>query len=305
MTDPWDGIAWSSLVHFFGSAADLPEHFTAWLGGSVRERLDSGVYLRHANFSLGPWPATAPTAAVLADLLDGRGLDEEEIYVPLLFIDTIAHICDLGNRAESIRKRSELHADDITTWTADYTARDDAARKAMRSDAPELMSLVQEASQLACFDMIPRLITTVTPYLDDERVVRRSWLAATLAALARHPSVADQRPALAARVEHLAHAQTDDHGLATLLLALGDLEGDPRAWLAHPHLGVRYSAALARSLAGDAIATSLREELVRSPEAYFASFAPDVVPPAQFVAPPYSMDLAGRLLERARACSAP
>lgn len=29
----------------------------------------------------------------------------------------------------------------------------------MRSDAPELMSLVHEASQLACFDMIPRLVT--------------------------------------------------------------------------------------------------------------------------------------------------
>lgn len=141
MTDPWDGVAWSRLVHFFGSAADLPEHFTAWLGGSVRERLDSGVYLRHADFTLGLWPATAPTAAVLADLLDGRGLDEEEIYVPLLFIDTIAHIRDLGNHAEPIRKRCELHADDITTWTAAYIARDvgrkesDALRRP-RADEP-------------------------------------------------------------------------------------------------------------------------------------------------------------------------
>lgn len=302
MTDPWDGVAWCDLVHAYGSAANLPGHFTAWLGGTPRQKLDSGDYLSHANFAFGLWPATAPTAAVLAGLLDSRDLNDEEVCVSLRFIDAVAHLADLGDRAEAVREQCEQHADDIRTWTAAYAANDFAAQEVMRSEAPELMRLVHEASQLACFDVFPKLAATVVKFLDDERIVQRGWIAATLAALARHPSLAEQRPEFAAHVEHLAHAQRDERELATLLLALGDLGGEPRAWLTHPHLGVKTSAALAQSMAGDSTAARLRENLLQAPGDYFASFSPGVGP-AQFMAPPYDTNFGEKLLQRARACS--
>ena len=290
MTDPWDGVAWTRYVHAFGPATNIPHHLTEWLGSNPRKRLDSGTYLRNANFAFGVWPATAPTASVLAELLDGGGLDEDEIYLPLLFIDRIAHLCDLGTEAETIRGRCEQRSNEAATWTTAYAASDHAGREAMRADEPELMRLVHEAAQLACFTLIPRFVATVLPFLDDERIVRRGWIAATIAALARHPLMSGQRTVLAARVEQAAQAEMDVRELATLLIAFGDLGGVPRAWLDHPHVGVRGSAAMAETLVGDVTATNVLTELSREPGVYFASFG-DVAPPAQFMVPPHGRDL--------------
>ncbi|SEM14729.1 hypothetical protein SAMN05414137_119116 [Streptacidiphilus jiangxiensis] len=305
MSEPWDVVSWSGCVHAHGSAENIPAHIAAWRDGGPRQRLDSGDYLREANFAFGIWPATAPTATALAVLLESGGLDEEQAQLPLLFIDRIAHLCDLGSEAEALRERCGQHAGDIAAWVTAYGAGDQDVRESMRSDESEALRLVHESSRLACFDVIPRLVTAVLPHLDDERIRRRGWLAATLAALARHPLVEVHRPLLSERVEKMAQAQTDPHELATALLALGDLGGTPRAWLEHPHIGVRWSAALATSLAADGVAKRLREELVRSPSAYFASFGPGMAAPGQFMAPPYGRGFGEMLLERARACSTP
>lgn len=301
MAEAWDGVEWSGLVHAFGSAANMPGHFAAWLGGSARERLDSGDYLRRASFAFGIWPATAAVAGVLADLLDGGGLGEEEADIALVVIDRVAQLCDLGVEADAVRAQCEGRAGEIGAWTAAYAAADDAGREAMRvSGGSEMPGLVHSAARLGCFDLIPRLATSVLSVLEDERIGRLGWVAATLAALGRHPLLTDQRAAYAARVGVVAHGQTDDRELAAALLAFGDLGGCPDAWLDHPHPGVRWSAALAKSLADDAAAKRLREELVRSPGDYFASFGAGVLPPAQFVAAPYGSDYGEMLLERAR-----
>ena len=94
-------------------------------------------------------------------------------------------------------------------------------------------------------------------------------LAATVAALARHPDVADRRPALAALIERTAETERDDRELATMLIALGDLGGSPQAWLDHGHFGVRASAAPVAALSGNAGVRRLRAETARSPEACF------------------------------------
>ncbi|GAA1993943.1 hypothetical protein [Catenulispora subtropica] len=51
---------------------------------------------------------------------------------------------------------------------------------------------------------------------DQTRIVWHGWLAATLAMLSRHPLVADQRPAFAARVEQKARAATRDGELPSM-----------------------------------------------------------------------------------------
>jgi hypothetical protein len=147
-----------------------------------------------------------------------------------------------------------------------------------------------EQSGILGVGLIPQLLTPVLPWMQDTRIRRRGWIAATIAAMARHPELADQRSMLTTAIEREAIAEQDARELATFLIALGDLGSASRTWLEHHHVGVRLSAAIALTLAGDDPGATMLREAARERTTYFLSFD-DVAPPAQFMTAPHGRDV--------------
>ncbi|MEY9930651.1 hypothetical protein ABH926_005298 [Catenulispora sp. GP43] len=290
-------VDWAKLIHAFGAATNIPSYITDWRGANLRRKLDADNYLRMAGFAYGLWPATAPITLTLLDFLDGPDIDGDDAYLPLLFIDRIAHQCDRGDDAGAVGAAVTSHAAEIASWISAYAEADHHGQGRLRDDGSGLADLVNARSRLECFDLIPRLLPAVLPWMHDGRIRRRAWIAATITAMARHPGLADQRSALQATIERTASAESDPHELSTLLIALGDLGGKPSAWLDHQHVGVRISAAIALGLAGDDAAAPVLRKAAREPAAYFASFG-DMAPPGQFMTPPHGRDVLSEALRR-------
>ncbi|WP_392958613.1 hypothetical protein [Streptomyces sp. LN245] len=156
----------------------------------------------------------------------------------------------------------------------------------MWKDGTGLGELVLDQAVLACFDLVPALLRRVLPHLASERVRRSTCAAAAVGSLARHPSASAQRPVLLDRLTSMARAAESSYDLATILIAIGHLDGDTRPWLTDPHAGVRVCAALAPGLTGDDTAERVRLGLAGSPRAFVESFG-DMAPPLQFQFRPY------------------
>lgn len=283
MPEPWDDVEWSSLIHASGSAADVPERFEHWVGSHARKKLDAENYLRNVAFIDGVWPASAPIVAAFVGLLDDPRLEDFDVHTQLLFVDRIAHGCDMTRDAASTRAVLAARTDEIQAWSAAYATAEYGVLAELREDGTGIRDLVRAQSELACLALVPRLVETVLSFFDDPRIAWHGWLAATLATLSRHPLVADQRPALATRVEQKARAATRDGEVATYLIALGDLGGDTRPWLNSPHPGIRASAAMAEDLADNGTAVEILRALSEGPGAYLASFDKNFAPPVQFM----------------------
>jgi hypothetical protein len=283
MPEPWDDVEWSQLIHASGSAADVPERFEHWVGSNARKKLDAEDYLRNVAFGYGCWPASAPIVATFVGLLDDPRLEDFDVHTQLLFVDRVAHGCDMTRDTESTRAALAARADEIQSWSAAYATAEYGELERMRQDSTGIHDLVRAQSELACLELVPRLAETVLSVIDDPRIRWQGWLAATLATLSRHPLVADQRRVFATRVEQKTRAATRDAEVATYLIALGDLGGDTRPWLNSPHLGIRASAAMAEDLTGDDTAGAILRALSEEPDAYLASFAKGFAPPAQFM----------------------
>lgn len=283
MPEPWDNVEWSYLIHASGSAADVPERFEDWVGSDARKKLDAETYLRNVAFGEGVWPATAPIVAAFVGLLDDPRLEDFDVHSQLLFVDRIAHSCDMTRDTASTRAVLAARTDETQAWSAAYAAAEYGELAGLREDHTGIHDLVRAQSELACLALVPRLVRIMLSFFDDPRIVWQGWLAATLAMLGRHPLVAGQRPAFATRVEQKARAATRDGEVATFLIALGDLGGDTRPWLNSPHLGIRASAAMAEDLAGDGTAAGILRTLSEEPGAYLASFDNGFAPPAQFM----------------------
>ena len=283
MPEPWDDVKWSHLIHASGSAADVREQFEHWVGSHARKKLDAENDLRNVAFIDGVWPASAPIVATFVGLLDDPRLEDFDVHTQLLFVDRIAHSCDVTRDTASTRDVLTARSDEIEAWSAAYAAAEYGELAGLREDSTGVHELVHAQSELACLALVPRLVETVVSFLDDPRIVWHGWLAATLAQLSRHPRVADQRPFLATRVATKTHTATRDSEVATYLIALGDLGGDTRPWLDSPHLGIRASAAMAEGLACDGTAARILRALSEEPGVYFASFDKDFAPPEQFM----------------------
>lgn len=91
----------------------------------------------------------------------------------------------------------------------------------------------------------------------------------------------------------MARAAGSSYDLAATVIAIGQLGGDTRPWLADPHAGVRACAALAPDLADDDAADQVRMELARSPQAFGESFG-DMAPPLQLQSKSYQDLLTAR-----------
>jgi len=284
MSEPWDDVEWSHLIHASGSAADVPERFGHWVGSDARKKLDAENYLRNVAFGCGMWPASAPIVAAFVGLLDDPRLEDFDVHSQLLFVDRIAQSCDMTRDFASTRAVLAGRVDEIqAAWSDAYAAAEYGELERLREDGTGVHDLVHAQSELACLALVPGLVETVLSFLDDPRIVWHGWLAATLATLSRHPLVVDRRPVLATRVEQMTRAATRDGEVATCLVALGDLGGDTRPWLDSPHRGIRASAAMAESLTGDATAAEILRVLSEEPGGYLASFDKGFATPAQFM----------------------
>ena len=301
-----DDVDWSGLFHAQGRASDTPRHLRALLGDDGGDDAWAAVngYSHLWSTTLRrdrrAWPATAPTALLVTELLDDPllGPDDPSLRDAMLaYLQTVAVVADLGVRASEIRSRAESRKVDIQRWTADYLASDADHRSRMWEEGAGIGDLVLDQATLACFDIVPEILERVLPHLGSGSPKHRACAAAAVGALARHPSISAQRPALVERLVSMAGATDSPHDLASIVIAIGQLDGDTRPWLHNVHPGVRGCAALAPSLGDDEMATGVLLELAQSPRAFAASFG-DSVPPMHFQMAPYPPLMIQALLER-------
>lgn len=276
---------WSGLFHARGRASDTPGHVAALLGDDAEALVDGYTHLWSATLRREgkAWPATAPTAMLVVELLDNPLLGPDDPSLPdamLAYLYEVGVAADLGDRAGEIRARVQDRVSELRGWTAEYVSADADGRAQMWQDGKAPGDLVLDQAALACFDLVPVLLRRTLPYLASERVRRRTCAAAAVGSLARHPAAAAQRPELLKQLLTMARASESSHDLATILIAIGSLGGDTRPWLSDPHGGVRVCAALAPDLAGDDTAEQVLVELARSPKAFGKSFG-DMAPPLQ------------------------
>ncbi|MER7705035.1 hypothetical protein ABTX81_19335 [Kitasatospora sp. NPDC097605] len=291
MLDHLDDAEWPGLFHALGSADDTPRHLTALLGDDLKAFTAAyshlwSTTLRHEGKA---WPATAPTALRVAELLDEPRPAPADPSLPdglLAYLYAVGLAADLGDRAAEIRARVEDRASELRAWTDEYLAADPEGRSRMRQDGTGLGELVLDQAALACFDLAPTLLRRVLPHLASDRAMRRACAAAAAGSPARHPAASVQRPTISRQLTSMARSAECPYERATILIALGHLGGDTRSWLADPHKGVRTCAALAPGLAGDGAADRLLRELARSPGEFAESFG-DMAPPLQLRFEPY------------------
>jgi hypothetical protein len=309
VADRREDVDWSRLFHAEGPASDTPRRLAALLGDDADAFVDGYTHLWSTTLRREgkAWPATAPTALLVAELLDDPLLGPDDPSLPdamLAYLYVVGVAADLGEGAAEVRARVETHAGELRAWTDAHLSADADGRARMWQDGMGLGELVLDQAALACFDLVPALLRRVLPHLASERARRSTCAAAAVGSLARHPSAAAQRPVLLDRLTSMARAAESSYDLATILIAIGHLDGDTRPWLTDPHAGVRGCAALAPGLTGDDTAERVRLGLAGSPRAFGDSFG-DMAPPLQFQSRPYQdlltpagflrVDEAGRL----------
>lgn len=286
MTERDDGVDWSALFHAEGSAADTPLHLRALADDDARAHVEGYSHLWSLVRGLDgrAWPATAPAARLVLGLLDDLSLwpDDPTMHDALLiWLHRFGALADLGDRAPAIRARVADRWTELREWTTAYLSVDSDAvvRTCMWEDGTGLGALVLEQATLACFDAVPEILVRTLPHLDSPRAHRRACAAAAVGALAQHPSLSPQRPALVDRLVSTARSAESPWALATIMIATGRLHGDTSPWLTHANMGVRSCAALAPELATDKRATEILLDWTRSPQAFDASFGDSASPP--------------------------
>lgn len=301
---------WSGLFHAQGRASDTPQHLKALLGysdssgGDARVFVDAYSHLWSTTLRRDrrAWPATAPTALLVTELLDDPrlGPDDPSLRDAMLaYLHTVAVVADLGDRAVQVRSLVECRGSDLQEWTADYLSSDADGRARMWEDRAELGELVLDRATLACFDIVPEVLQRVRPHLTSGSVRHRVCAAAAVGVLARHPSASELRPALVEQLTSMTVEVASPYELATIVIAIGQLGGDTRRWLGDSHPSVRGCAALVPALADDETATEVLLGLARSPRAFGASFG-DMASPMHFQMAPYPPLIMRALLERVR-----
>ena len=296
--DPTQDVDWSGLFHASGPATDTSRYLAALLSDDPKAFVDGYSHLWSATLRREgkAWPATAPTALLVAELLDNPLLGPDDPSLAdamLVYLYEVGVAADLGDRAAEIRARVKDRAPELRAWTVEYVSADADGRARMWRDGTGLGELVLDQAALGCFDLVPALLRRTLPYLASERARRRTCAAAAVGALARHPTASAQRPELLNQLTSMARAADSSYDLATMVIAIGDLGGDTRTWLGNPDFSVRVCAALAPDLAGDDAADQVLMELEQSPQAFGMSFC-DMAPPPQLQSKSYQDLLTGR-----------
>ncbi|MET7988330.1 hypothetical protein [Streptomyces sp. NPDC005281] len=292
MVDRRDDVNWCALFHAMGPASDTPRHLAALLGDDVEAFVEGYTHLWSTTLRREgkAWPATAPTALLVAELLDNPQLGPDDPSLGdamLAYLYAVGVAADLGDQASGVRTQVRDRATELSEWTSAYLSACADDRAEMWHDGTGLGELVLDEAALACFDLAPLLLRRVLPHLASERAGRRRCAAAAVGSLARHATASAQVHSLREQLTSMAWAaSSSSYEAATILISIGHLGGDTRPWLADPHAGVRACAALAPGLTGDDTAGRLRRELACSPGVFTESFG-DMAPPLQFQFKPY------------------
>ncbi|MFI8961241.1 hypothetical protein ACIGO8_03920 [Streptomyces sp. NPDC053493] len=248
---------WSALFHAYGTATDTAEV----LAGPLEA---AGDHLWSAILHQGSvWPATPPVLSSVAGRL------AEAPLLGLRFVRDVASSVRFGDGAEELR--AEVAAAPTREWTAAYVAADEDEQVDLWSDDDGTGDLVLAAAALDCWDLLPELVDPVAAFLDDpdERVRTCAW--ATVTRLLDHPAAAAAHgPHLLPRLTRAAGAAGSVEERAALVMDLGDLGGDPAAFLADPSPLVRCAAATTRPLADDPAAHAELLAAARTPTAFDA-----------------------------------
>jgi hypothetical protein len=214
------------------------------------------------------YPATGPVARIVAEIAAApqRGLPPG---ARAALHDFLAEVGLAGQlRDVDAARRSAYPVDSwlLDDWLADYLAADDEQQVALWAERQEAGDLHLVRAAVTCYDLLPELYPAVTACLADPSALVRAAAAAAAASIAAHPALAGVRAGLAA-------ALTEAAGLAepaertAMVLAIGDVGGDPRDFLADRNPGVRIAAALAPVFDEDETATGLLIDALRDPVA--------------------------------------
>jgi hypothetical protein len=180
-----EDVDWSGLFHAVGPACDTPRHLAALLGDDAKAFVDGYSHLWSTTLRREgkAWPATAPTALLVAELLDNPLLGPDDPSLPdamLAYLYAVGVAADLGDRAAEIRARVEDRARELRAWTDDYLSAGADGRARMWQDGTGLGGLVLDQAALACFDLVPTLLRRTLPHLASERAGRRTCAAAAV-----------------------------------------------------------------------------------------------------------------------------
>ncbi|MFI0965933.1 hypothetical protein ACH4S8_31740 [Streptomyces sp. NPDC021080] len=205
MVDRTDDVDWRGLFHAAGPATDTPRYLAALLGDDAKAFVEGYGHLWSTTLRQEgkAWPSTAPTALLVAELLDNPRLGPDDPSLGdamLAYLYAVGVAADLGDRAAETRARVEDRAAELRAWTDAYLSidadADRADRAGMWQDGTGLGELVLDQAVLACYDVVPELLRRALPYLASERAGRRTCATAAVGSLARHPSASGQLPSL-------------------------------------------------------------------------------------------------------------
>jgi len=283
-------VAWSRLFHVYGVAADTALHLDALSRDDLTAVDDESAdgfhtqvpysYLWSALYGGGRLtPATVPALRNLAGMVTDPdfGRDDETLREGVLyFIHEIARtVFTAGDMAQLRRLAAGRRTPVVEAWLERFLATPRPVFDWTDDDQPG--QVLMAAALVDCHDLLPEVYTAIEPLLHEPWPARTRQRAAHAAArLVSHPDLTGQRTPLLDYHERLAATVADVKHRASLVAGIGQLGGQPHAWLNDGHLGVRTCAALAPALATDPAALELLMAVSRAPRALNAAFGEDL-----------------------------
>lgn len=240
---------WSNLHHAYGRAADTPIHLAALLSSDSSARTAAMQHLWSAVIHQDTaWTVTGEAAKVVAEMLFDERLDNgDPIRSNLVsFLVSVARASQ--SSAFGREELEKMAARDISSF---LESEDEAA---MYEDEEATDTFFTRAL-LGCIKVVPLLLTTMLRALDDPNPSVRACAAMGAAELMKIEALRRQSNGLELKLKHLAQAAEADERCA-LVLAIGDLGGNPKEFMNDPSPAVRMCAALAPTLASDPVAIS-------------------------------------------------
>ena len=260
---------WGSLSHAYGPASDTPIHLSNLLAPYPADQeaaLDHLWGAVHHQETI--YPVTAPAAVQVSRLLgDPRTMKPVKHWTDLnhqprllreSLLDFLASVADSAayvRPGTSYALFAEPQNEEVERivarmWRGDFDFSQSDAVVERAGDVYMARAVLN--SRLVLPEIAPRVLAQMTS--SDSRV--RQSAANAAAKFANAMADQDFKRGVLSTLETMAlNANTKDR--AALVLAIGELGGEPRTFLNDPEFVVRSCAALAPALAQDPIATAL------------------------------------------------
>lgn len=272
-----DSLDWSRLSHAYGPATDTPVQLKNLLSDDADARETALEYFVGAVLHQETiYSATAPAAVAVSRLVaDPRTLTPVSHFTDLGqpprllreslldFLATFAESAGYERAGVSYGSLAARQSDQVEhvvecLWRGDFKvpASDEVRDRA--SDVYEARAVLQARGVLA--EIAPRVVAQMTA--SDPRV--RQSAANAAAKIAKAMNNSDFAGGILSTLETIA-ATADPRDRASLVMSIGELGGDPGAFLDDPEFVVRACAALAPQLANNAKATAVILQAVESP----------------------------------------